>query len=71
MLAYVELLKQKGYSFVTSKGDNLIFVIENEFNKLNIKKMDTDYIINNYFQPNTYWGVDNKPYDNTLWCIPN
>jgi len=70
MLAYVKLLKDKGYSFVTSKGDNLIFVIKNEFNKLNIKEMDTDYIIKNYFQPNTYWGVDNKPYDDTLWCIP-
>lgn len=71
MLAYVNLLKNKGYSFVTSKGDNLIFVLDNEISKLDIKPMDTDYIINNYFQPNNYWGERNKPFDEMSWLIPN
>lgn len=70
MLAYINLLKQKGYKFVTSIGDNLIFVIGNEFNKLNMLEIETEYIIQNYFQPNTYWGKTNRPYDNTVWCIP-
>ena len=33
--------------------------------------MDADYIIENYFLPNSYFGKNNKPYDDTLWCIPN
>ena len=63
----VEKAKEKGYEFVTTLKDNAIFVLNNEFEKLNIKRKNEKNIIKNYFNFNTYWAVKNKDQQNLEW----
>lgn len=69
MLAYIRLAKDKGYEFITSLSDNLIFVLVEEFEKLGIPKISEEYAIKDYFKPNKYWGVNGRDNTNQEWII--
>lgn len=69
MLAFNNLMTKKGYKFVTSVADNLIYVINEDFSKLNIDEISGDIVLSNYFCPNKYWGELYRDKYNNEWII--
>ena len=70
LLAVYRLAKEKGYKIVTTLTDNAIFVLEEEFPKLNIDEINEEKLINNYFSPISYWGEKHRDLYNNEWVIP-
>lgn len=69
MLAFYRLGKQKGYEFVTTDQDNLIFVLKEEFKKLGIDPISEETAMEKYFNPSEYWAVTNRDKTNSEWLI--
>ena len=69
MLAFNKLMNKKGYEFVTSISDNLIYIIKEEFSKLGIDKITESTMLDNYFCPNKYWGEIHRDMYNNEWLI--
>lgn len=70
MLAFDRLMREKGYAFVTSSCDNLIYVLEEEYSKLGVDRISEQDMLDHYFCPNGYWGeIHRDMYDNE-WVIP-
>mgnify|MGYP000877316256 CR=1 FL=1 len=69
LLAYNRLMNKKGYLFVTSISDNLIYILKEEFDKLNINVITEENIIKKYFCPNKYWGEMHRDLYNNEWLI--
>ena len=49
------LAKKKGYELVTTVRWNAIFIVKEEFNKLNINPISKEECINLFFKPNRWW----------------
>ena len=69
MLAFGKLMKKKGYEFVTSLSDNMFFVIEDEFHKLDIEPISEKDMIDKYYNASGYWGVTHRDRFNNDWII--
>ena len=69
MLAYNRLMNEKGYDFVTSISDNLIYVSSDEFSALGIERIGEQKALNEFFCPNRYWGEMHRDMYNNEWII--
>ena len=49
------LAKKKGYELVTTVRWNAIFIVKEEFNKLNMNHISKEECINSFFKPNKWW----------------
>lgn len=66
--AMFKLAKSKGYEFCTTIADNAIFVLKDEFPKLEIPSVDLEECIRNYFIPSQYWFKHRDKF-NRSWMI--
>jgi hypothetical protein len=66
--AMFNLAKSKGYKFCTTLSDNAFFIVEEEFDKLNIPEISVDECIENYFIPSKWW-VERMDKYNHEWII--
>jgi hypothetical protein len=68
--AMYNLAKSKGYKFCTTLADNAIFIVEEEFHKLNIPEVSLEDCIENYFVPSQWWADRMDKY-NREWIVVN
>jgi hypothetical protein len=65
LIAFYRLLKNKNYEFVTTVRWNAIFILKDEFSKLDINTISENECIEKYFKPNNYWiNIQLKNLDN-------
>jgi hypothetical protein len=67
--AFYELAEKKGYKFCTTIGCNALFVLKEEFNKLEIPEISLEECIERYFCPMPYWWL-HRDKSNREWIIP-